>query len=248
MPFSSGGYAMDWNWISGEFQREWPVIAQTPLSFVIAVLSTNILVGFGIYKLLSEQLKRKNDLITDLERKLTHSVSGVRAIDVPAKNRLEGSCNIKTRPQWEAELPLSEIFKSGNEIHALFLTGEGIFTRHHDYVRHMRRLILPSPDAQYLAMAEVSRKDAGHIIDLGAQIRNYGQVAKQNGVEVRYLSDHVGISFLICNPDKPEAWMHIGFSTPFIDADAQPILRIEKSRSPELYDIFLKSYNKLWEM
>jgi hypothetical protein len=155
---------------------------------------------------------------------------------------------IKKRPQWEAELPLSEIFKPGNEIHALFLTGEGIFTRNPDYVRRIRRLILPSHDAQYLALAEVSRKKDGHTIDLGAQIRNYGRVATQKGVEVRYLSDHIGISFLICNPDKPEAWIHIGFSTPFIDADDQPILRINKENSPELYGIFLKSYNKLWEI
>lgn len=155
---------------------------------------------------------------------------------------------IKTRPRWEAELPLSEIFKPGNEIHALFLTGEGIFKRHPDYVRHIRRLILPSHNAQYLSLAEASRKADGHIIDLGAQIKNYGRVARQKGVEVRFLSDHVGISFLICNPEKPEAWTYIGFSTPFIDADAQPILRIEKTNSPELYDIFLKAYNKLWEM
>ncbi|MDZ4856905.1 MAG: hypothetical protein SGJ26_18960 [Nitrospirota bacterium] len=79
---------------------------------------------------------------------------------------------IKTRPQWEAELPLSEIFKSGNEVHALFLTGEGIFTRHPDYVRRIRRLILPCHDAQFLALAEASRKADGHDIDLGAQIKN----------------------------------------------------------------------------
>lgn len=155
---------------------------------------------------------------------------------------------IKTRPQWEAELPLSEIFKSGNEVHALFLTGEGIFTRHPDYVPRIRRLILPCHDAQFLALAEASRKADGHDIDLGAQIKNYGRVARQKGVDVRYLSDHVGISFLICNPDKPEAWIYIGFSTPFIDADAQPILRIEKATSQELYNIFLKAYDKLWDI
>lgn len=155
---------------------------------------------------------------------------------------------IKTRPQWEAEVPLSEIFKSGNEIHALLLTGEGIFTRNEEYARHIRRLILPNHDARYLKLYEVGRRAAGHPIDLGAQIKAYGQIAKQKGVHVRYLSDHVGISFLICNPSKPDAWMHIGFLTPFIETDTQPILRIDKSKAAELYDIFWNAYNKLWEM
>jgi hypothetical protein len=42
--------------------------------------------------------------------------------------------------------------------------------------------------------------------------------------------------------------MHIGFLTPFIEADTQPILRIDKSKAAELYDIFWNAYNKLWEM
>jgi hypothetical protein len=154
---------------------------------------------------------------------------------------------IKTRPKWEAEQPLSEIFNGNNEIHALFLTGEGIFTRDPKYIRHVKRLLLPTTDASFLKLVEVSRKKSGIVLNLAKQINQSTQTAHQNGVEVRWLPDHIGTSILACNPEKPNGWMHIGFSTPFIDADKQPILRLDKVNTPELFALFYQAYNRLWD-
>lgn len=159
----------------------------------------------------------------------------------------ESNTIVKKRPQWEAELPLSEIFKVGNDIHALFLTGEGIFTRHPDYVRHIKRLILPERSAQFFGLVEESRKKAGIILNCGEQVAHSIRTALEKGVGVRCLPDHIGVSLIVCDPEKPNAWMHIGFSTPFIDADNQPILRIKKEDSPELFSIFYQAYNRMWE-
>ena len=48
------------------------MITQTPLASGTAVVVMSSITGIVIYKLFSELLKRKNDLIADLERKLEH--------------------------------------------------------------------------------------------------------------------------------------------------------------------------------
>jgi len=47
--------------------------------------------------------------------------------------------------------PIHETFKPGNEIHAYFLSGEGVFAEHNDYTKCVKRLLLPKPDAMNLA-------------------------------------------------------------------------------------------------
>jgi hypothetical protein len=151
-----------------------------------------------------------------------------------------------TRPRAEAVLPLSKIFRAGNEIHAIFLTGEGIFSRHHEYAHYIKRLILPNPEAKFLQLVQVSRGELGIYYDLPQQIGNTRVVVGSN--KVRYIQEFIGISLLFCNPEQPTGWMHVGFSTPFIDADHQPILRIEKVRDREIFETFWNAYNKLWDL
>ena len=44
--------------------------------------------------------------------------------------------------------PLSETFKPGNEIHAYLLSGDGVFPNHTQYIRSVKRLILPNPNSE----------------------------------------------------------------------------------------------------
>lgn len=52
------------------------MITQAPLTFTVAFIVMTGLIGFCFYKFFRSQLDRKNELITDLERKIAHSSSG----------------------------------------------------------------------------------------------------------------------------------------------------------------------------
>ena len=78
--------------------------------------------------------------------------------------------------------PIHETFKPGNEIHAYFLSGEGVFAEHNDYIKCVKRLLLPKPDAMNLATLQTL---SNVYADCGSQIERTRALARKNNVPVR---------------------------------------------------------------
>lgn len=140
--------------------------------------------------------------------------------------------------------PLPETFKPGNEIHAYFLSGEGVFAEYNDYIKCVKRLILPTPDAANLATLEAL---SGSYSDYKTQIPKYRALALKNNVPVRLFQDFIGMSLLFCNPDRQDGWVQVGIIIPGSESRERQHYRLYKGKNEKAFLSLYRTYNRLWE-
>jgi len=154
-------------WVE-KLAKEGGVIYDAPVIFVTAVVVTGSVIWLIIHLLYRNQLnakeeriKLRDDQIGTLERKIKHLEGDQAALaSLPtqegpqvSEKSMALSAGIEFFPTiggLRSRHPLSETVKPCNEIHAYFLSGEGIFAEHNDYIKYVKRLILPNPEAKTL--------------------------------------------------------------------------------------------------
>lgn len=139
--------------------------------------------------------------------------------------------------------PLSETFKPGNEIYAYFLTGEGVFAEHSDYVKCIKQLILPEPNENNLA--RLRRLNSS--IDYESQIMTYANKVRQHDRRlVRFHEDFLGISLLFCNPSKSDGWVQLGIILPETESSERQHFRFPKAIHESGFISLYKTFEKIW--
>lgn len=149
-----------------------------------------------------------------------------------------------TIDELRARYPLSETFKPGNDIHAYFLSGEGVFAEHNDYIKRVKRLILPRPDAANIATLQTL---SNSYVDFRTQINKTLALAEKNNIPARLFQDFTGVSLLFCNPDGADGWIHVGVIIPGSESAQRQHYRIERSRHEQAFLSLYKTFNTLWE-
>ena len=140
--------------------------------------------------------------------------------------------------------PLPETFKPGNEIHAYFLTGEGVFAESSEYIKCVKRLILPLPDDNNLVRLHGISKT----VDFKSQIHRYRNMARQNDEKsVRLYRDFIGVSLLFCNPDRRDAWVQVGTILPATESRERQHYRLYKAKNEKAFLSLYKTFGHLWE-
>lgn len=166
----------------------------------------------------------------------------------PTNQSVAGSAQLdieffSTIDDLRAKHPLSETFKPENDIHAFFLSGEGVLGEHSEYVKCVKRLILPQPDDNNLARLRGISKT----IDFKSQIYTCRNMARQNNVKsVRFYKDFTGISLLFCNPDRLEAWVQVGMILPESESRERHHYRLYKSKNEKAFLSLYETFNRLW--
>lgn len=139
--------------------------------------------------------------------------------------------------------PLPEIFNRDNEIHAYLLSGEGVFGEHSEYVKYVKRLILPLPDDNNLARLRGISKT----IDFKSQIYKYRNMARRNDVKsVHFYKDFTGVSLLFCNPDRLDGWVQVGTILPESEPRERHHYRLYKSKNERAFLSLYVTFNRLW--
>lgn len=150
-----------------------------------------------------------------------------------------------TMDELRAKHPLSETFKAGNEIHAYFLTGEGVFAEDINYVKCIKRLILPDPNKNNLARL----KRLNSSIDYQAQIMTYANKVRQHQHDedsVRFYEDFLGISLLFCNPSKSDGWVQLGIILPETESSERQHFRFSKTIYEDGFISLYKTFEEMW--
>ncbi len=166
---------------------------------------------------------------------------------------MEGIEFFSTREELDEKYPLSGTFKEGNEIHAHFLSGEGVFSPHNDRMKLVRSLILPSVDAEYLtALQTLYASGANPYVHIASQIKTTTGIAKRQEKEhgreiVKWFDSFTGYSFLFCNPQRDDGWVHITTTVPLLKAKWQPTYRLERKKQKELFDNLFLAFGELWK-
>jgi hypothetical protein len=142
-------------------------------------------------------------------------------------------------------LPFSEIFKQGNDICAYFLSGQGVFSTDLRRFNQVRRLILPSPDGQYLA--QLQTHSINEYLYAPDQIRITTKLGKERGIDIKWFDDFIGMSLLFCNPEETTGWVQIELSVPFTEREYKQSIKVDKSSHPEVFKVFYKAFQKMWD-
>ena len=194
------------------------------LIFFLAVIGLLI----GHRKEIEEQLSKKAE----------------STVQSPAVHAQPGIEFFATIDDLRAKHPLPESFKPGNEIHAYFLSGEGVFAEYTDYIKCVKRLILPKPDASYLAILQTLPNSYA---DFKSQILETRALALKNNIPVRLFDDFTGVSILFCNPDRPDGWVQLGLIIPCSESRNRPHVRIYKAAHERAVLDLYETFNQLWE-
>lgn len=214
------------------------MITQAPLSFAIALvlLFAALWWGFSIYY--RHRLEMKDDTILNLERKLEHGSHTRSAVNIPPSIEF-----FPTIDDLRAAHPLPKTFSRENEIHAYFLSGEGVFTEHTDYIKCVKRLILPNPYG-----ANIERlKPIAPSVNYETQILTCRQMALDHDPKsVRLYKDFLGMSLLFCNPNKQEGWVQIGPILPYTEPRERPHFRLYRANNEGVFLSLYGTFDKLW--
>jgi hypothetical protein len=140
--------------------------------------------------------------------------------------------------------PIPETFRAGNEIHAYFLSGEGVFAEHNDYIKCVKRLILPNPDSENIAT--VNTFSSTHT-DYRAQIMKYRALAKRNNIPVRLFQSFTGVSLLFCNPDRQDGWVQVGIIIPGSQSAERQHYRIYRAIHEKAVRSLYETFDLLWD-
>lgn len=140
--------------------------------------------------------------------------------------------------------PLPETFKPKNEIHAYFLSGEGVFAESSEYIKCIKRLILPLPnDTNIAALRRINGA-----INYESQIMTYANnVREHDKNSVRFYADFLGASFLFCNPLRQDAWVQIGIILPGTESRERPHFRVYRSHNENAFLSIYGTFNRLWD-
>lgn len=187
----------------------------------------------------------------DIEERLSKKAEATGQIEATRSNGIEltghtpsGAEFFPTIDDLRAKHPLPEIFKPGNEIHAYFLTGEGVFGEHSEYVKYVKRLILPLPDDRNLERLH----GLSDTIDFKAQIYKYRNIARKNNKQsVHFYKDFTGISLLFSNPDRLHAWVQVGTILPESEPAERQHYRLYKASHEKAFISLYETFNRLWK-
>lgn len=142
----------------------------------------------------------------------------------------------------KAAHPISETFKPGNEIHALFLTGEGVFAENSNYIKCVKRLILPAPNRDNLERLENMFGE-----DYNSQIIKYARMAHRNDKNsFRFYKEFLGISLLFCNPNSSDGWVQVGIILPRAEASERQHFRLSKAMDEAAFNSLYKTFEYIW--
>ncbi len=146
--------------------------------------------------------------------------------------------------------PRTEILKPENELHGYFLSGEGLLSWNADEnIRRFRRIILPKPNAPYLAILQTicsNNQTINPYLRAPDQIKTTRDIAKRNDVPIKWFDDYIGINILICNPERQDGWIHISIAPPFLEAEHQQTYRLEKRLHATAFSSIVTMYERLW--
>lgn len=147
-----------------------------------------------------------------------------------------------TIDELRAKHPLPEMFTPGNEIHAYFLTGEGVFAEHSAYMQCIKRLILPMPERNRERLKSISGT-----IDYPSQIRTYMEMAVEHQRKARYYNDFLGMSLLFCNPDRQDGWVQIGPILPNTESAERPHFRFSRKANEKAFLSLFNTFGRIWD-
>lgn len=140
--------------------------------------------------------------------------------------------------------PLSETFRPGNQIYACLLTGEGIFAEHRDYMKYVKRLILP--DTNQCNIDRLRRIRGG--IDYEKQILKYADLFYENDkYSIKLYPDFLGVSLLFCNPSLPSAWVQVGLILPETESAERQHFRIYRATNEAVFLGLYGTFNAMWD-
>jgi len=226
------------------FQRFWN-------SWAAKSFALSLLTSLGIYSWLWEPGNRPMAVIAGLLTAILVSIISIgwqaRKRDVEAIGRVhkgEGVEFFPTIDDLRMRHPLPETFKPGNEIHAYLLSGEGIFAEHNDYIKSVKRLILPNPEAENVSTLQTF---SSSYLDYRSQIPAYRALAKQNHVPVRLFQSFTGVSLLFCNPDRQDGWVQVGIVIPGSESSERHHYRLYKNKHERAFLALYKTFNRLWD-
>jgi hypothetical protein len=127
----------------------------------------------------------------------------------------------------------------------IFLSGEGVFSADLRRFNQVRRLILPSPDGQYLR--QLQTHSINEYLYAPDQIKKTTKLGKERRVDIKWFEDFIGMSLLFCNPEEAAGWVQIELSVPFIEGAYKQSIKVDKSSHPEVFKVLYSAFQKMWD-
>lgn len=140
--------------------------------------------------------------------------------------------------------PRDKVFEGEGEVHALWLSGHGVLPFLDEDKANIERLILASPDWEYLPFYEESLGQERGYPD---EIRQMVGRADEVGAEVRICPKFPGTKLTFYRPDSWWAgWVRSEPTLPFMDLRGQPVFQLRLRRDRELFGRLWGVYEDLW--
>ena len=113
-------------------------------------------------------------------------------------------------------------------------------------IRSIKRVVLASPNEKVMIdkIAEGVSETSKRVID---SIESVTTSAKPKGIEVRWWEGLSCNIMVFGNPNDIDAWVMLDLVLPTLSDEQRPVVRIWKSRMPELYKNLLSVYNEIWD-
>lgn len=143
----------------------------------------------------------------------------------------------------------SILLKSGNEIDALWLTGEGVFTGDKDLLenRCIKRLILPNPESTLLQNIHSSLGMTKNLFDYKKDINNVSKIALNYGAEVRWYSEFTGVSLTIVKRKGKSKYIHLQPCIPHEDSSKRITIIFKGFFHKSKIRHYTEWFEKIWE-
>jgi hypothetical protein len=225
-------------------EKEWPVILQAPFTFFIAFVLMCVFILWMLNKYYQHSVEMKEDMIKNLKRKLDNLENAPNDMPATTHKLSSGIEFFPTIDDLRSHHPLPETFRPGNEIHAYFLSGEGVFSEHSDYIKYVKRLILPDPSSENVAAIQAFSNGSN---DYKHQILKYRGLAKNYHIPVRLFRTFSGTSLLFCNPEQQNGWVHLGPIVPGAEPYDRHHYRLYRAIREKAFLALYKTFNTLWE-
>ncbi len=124
------------------------------------------------------------------------------------------------------ESPLADKINKSATIDAMWLTGAKAIIEIPN-IETVQRLLLPAPGSKSLAYFRLAMVEPR---DLDGEIRETTRIAKNKGIEVRWLNEFLGYTMTIGDAKGDNAWYQIEIAFPTIHGGDRPSIEFSRSK------------------
>lgn len=140
---------------------------------------------------------------------------------------------------------IAKVLRGVDTAYAFSVRGDKLVNGVANSERHIKKLLLPDPNASSLKNLELSTNREGAFSE---SIRAVSSAAGNKGIPVRWYPEFIGYSLLIVEPHSDSGWLSVEWVLPYSTEHAdRPSITISKKKQPKAFQHFLQTFEKMWD-